>query len=61
MARLTNTQEPRPALLTCPTCGLETADVRCPRCFTLKVTTCTGACSSCKSAACATNEKSSAK
>lgn len=32
---------------TCPSCGLESDDVRCPRCFALKVIGCSGSCGSC--------------
>lgn len=34
----------------CPSCGLESAEIRCPRCNTLKVIGCTGACLTCGSA-----------
>ena len=33
----------------CPACGFTSDEIRCPRCNTLKVTGCTGACSACKS------------
>jgi hypothetical protein len=33
----------------CPSCGLESAEIRCPRCNTLKLLGCDGACSSCAS------------
>ena len=31
----------------CPSCGLESAEIRCPRCNTLKLIGCSGACASC--------------
>jgi hypothetical protein len=31
----------------CPSCGLESAEIRCPRCNTLKLVGCSGACASC--------------
>ena len=33
----------------CPSCGLESAEIRCPRCNTLKIVGCGGACSACAS------------
>ena len=33
----------------CPSCGFESAEVRCPRCNTLKVVGCSGVCSACGS------------
>lgn len=33
----------------CPSCGLESDEVRCPRCNTLKLLGCTGSCTLCKS------------
>ena len=33
----------------CPSCGLESAEIRCPRCNALKVQGCNGSCSSCGS------------
>jgi hypothetical protein len=33
----------------CPSCGLESAEIRCPRCNTLKVLGCNGTCSTCGS------------
>jgi hypothetical protein len=43
----------------CPTCGLGVApgDLRCPRCRTLLVTKCTGACLSCAAHTCLDREK----
>lgn len=35
----------------CPTCGYVSPDLRCPRCDSLKVTSCTGACLTCVAAA----------
>lgn len=35
----------------CPSCGLESDEVRCPRCNTLKVISCSGACLTCKASA----------
>jgi len=32
----------------CPSCGLASDEVRCPRCNTLKVIGCTGSCALCK-------------
>ncbi len=32
----------------CPSCGLESAEVRCPRCNALKVVGCSGECAMCK-------------
>jgi hypothetical protein len=34
----------------CPACGLESAEIRCPRCNTLKLIGCGGACASCGAA-----------
>ena len=34
-------------LSTCPACGLESAEIRCPRCNALKVAGCDGACTMC--------------
>jgi hypothetical protein len=34
---------------TCPSCGLESDEVRCPRCNALKVVGCSGVCSACAS------------
>ena len=36
-------------LPTCPACGLESAEIRCPRCNALKVQGCNGSCGSCGS------------
>ena len=38
----------------CPVCGLAVSpgEIRCPRCHTLLITACTGACSSCGSRSC---------
>jgi len=36
-------------LPTCPSCGLESPEIRCPRCNTLKLIGCDGACSRCAS------------
>jgi hypothetical protein len=33
----------------CPSCGLESAEIRCPRCNALKVVGCSGVCSACAS------------
>jgi hypothetical protein len=33
----------------CPVCGLVAEGIRCPRCNALKLTSCSGACSSCRS------------
>jgi hypothetical protein len=33
----------------CPSCGLESDEVRCPRCNALKVVGCSGVCSACSS------------
>lgn len=39
----------------CPSCGLKSADIRCPRCNALKVVGCTGSCGVCgSSSACKT-------
>lgn len=35
---------------TCPSCGFESAEIRCPRCNALKVVGCSGVCSACVSA-----------
>jgi len=35
-------------LTTCPACGLDSPDIRCPRCNALKVVGCSGACTLCK-------------
>jgi hypothetical protein len=34
-------------LTTCPSCGLESAEIRCPRCNALKLRGCDGACTLC--------------
>lgn len=31
----------------CPACGMESQELRCPRCNTLKVVGCTGSCTLC--------------
>lgn len=36
-------------LSTCPACGLESDEIRCPRCNALKIVGCNGACSICGS------------
>jgi len=36
-------------LHTCPACGFESEETRCPRCNALKVVGCSGACSICGS------------
>ena len=38
----------------CPTCGYEAdlADVRCPRCFTMLLTGCSGSCGTCGARVC---------
>ena len=36
-------------LPTCPSCGLESPEIRCPRCNALKLIGCDGACSHCAS------------
>ena len=36
-------------LATCPECGFESPDIRCPRCNALKVRGCSGVCSACAS------------
>ncbi len=43
-----------PATQTCPTCGYEAdlGDIRCPRCFTLLVTGCSGSCGTCGQRTC---------
>jgi hypothetical protein len=43
-----------PQTHTCPTCGYEAdvADIRCPRCFTLLVTGCSGSCGTCGQRTC---------
>ena len=33
----------------CPSCGLESAEIRCPRCNALKLVGCDGVCSACAS------------
>jgi len=33
---------------TCPSCGMVSDEVRCPRCNALKVAGCTGSCALCK-------------
>jgi hypothetical protein len=33
----------------CPSCGLESAEIRCPRCNALKLVGCDGSCSTCAS------------
>lgn len=34
-------------LTTCPSCGLDSDEIRCPRCFSLKVVGCGGSCAAC--------------
>jgi len=34
---------------TCPSCGMRSEEMRCPRCNTLKVVGCSGSCLLCKS------------
>jgi len=36
-------------LAKCPSCGLASNEIRCPRCNTLKVVGCSGSCAGCKS------------
>ena len=36
-------------LANCPSCGLTSAEIRCPRCNALKVVGCSGSCKACKS------------
>jgi hypothetical protein len=36
-------------LATCPACGFESPEIRCPRCNALKVVGCNGVCSVCGS------------
>jgi hypothetical protein len=36
-------------LAICPSCGLASSEIRCPRCNTLKVVGCSGSCGACKS------------
>jgi hypothetical protein len=38
----------------CPTCGYDAdlAEIRCPRCFTLLVTGCSGSCATCGQGTC---------
>ena len=45
---------PRKVNRPCPVCGLAVSrgEIRCPRCRTLLITACTGACSSCGSRSC---------
>jgi len=45
---------PRKVPQPCPTCGLAVPpdEVRCPRCHTLLITSCAGACTSCGSRSC---------
>ena len=33
----------------CPSCGLVSAEIRCPRCNTLKLIGCSGSCATCGS------------
>ena len=33
----------------CPSCGLGSDEIRCPRCYTLKVVGCSGSCAGCGS------------
>lgn len=35
-------------LTTCPSCGLKSDEIRCPRCNTLKVKGCDGQCAACR-------------
>jgi hypothetical protein len=34
-------------IVTCPSCGFESPEIRCPRCNALKVRGCSGMCGSC--------------
>lgn len=36
-------------LAKCPSCGLASDEIRCPRCNMLKVVGCSGSCAACKS------------
>jgi hypothetical protein len=36
-------------LANCPSCGLASQEIRCPRCNVLKVLGCSGSCALCKS------------
>ncbi len=36
-------------LQVCPSCGLQSGEIRCPRCNALKVIGCTGSCALCGS------------
>lgn len=36
-----------PSPVACPTCGHVSDDIRCPRCFALKLAACSGACRKC--------------
>jgi hypothetical protein len=38
-------------LQTCPSCGLKSDQIRCPRCNALKVVGCDGQCAACRMAA----------
>jgi hypothetical protein len=39
-------------LATCPACGFESPEIRCPRCNALKVQGCNGSCGVCGSSSC---------
>lgn len=39
-------------IVTCPSCGFASNEIRCPRCNALKLEGCTGACTTCKSGSC---------
>jgi hypothetical protein len=36
-------------LANCPSCGLASSEIRCPRCNSLKIVGCSGSCGACKS------------
>ncbi len=45
------------SLIKCPRCGLVSENLRCERCNALKITSCSGACSTCGLRTCVDPEK----
>jgi hypothetical protein len=46
----------RMRLTDCPTCGFAAEELRCPRCNALKVTSCSGGCTTCRTSGCGSRE-----
>jgi len=45
-------------ITTCPSCGLVSNEIRCPRCNTLKLKGCEGNCGACRTGSCAVSTPS---